>query len=134
MPQPTTVQPAVADAPLAVLYDGGCPLCRREIAHYRRLRPLRAVQWLDIDADRQVPSAYGLSRAEVMARFHVIEGERVRTGADAFVTLWDAMPGWRHLAAAVRALGATPILERVYTRFARRRLRGRCKDESCTLS
>lgn len=26
--------------PLTVLYDGACPLCRREISIYRGLRPL----------------------------------------------------------------------------------------------
>ena len=33
-----------------LFYDGGCPLCRREIAHYRRLDRAGQIHWLDIDA------------------------------------------------------------------------------------
>ena len=40
-------------ATLRVLFDGGCPLCRREIALYQRLRPSRPIEWIDIDADRR---------------------------------------------------------------------------------
>lgn len=119
---------------LHVLYDGGCPLCRREIAIYRRLRPRRPVQWVDIDADRTAPTRYGLSRPEAMARFHVIDGDRVDTGAAAFVTLWGALPAWRHLAAVVRALRLLPVLEWGYGWFARHRTRGRCTDEGCRVS
>lgn len=116
---------------LRVLYDGGCPLCRREIAIYRRLRPRRPVDWVDIDANPQAPSRYGLTVTQAMTRFHVIDGEQVVTGAAAFVTLWSALPVWRHLAAVVRALRLLPVLELGYAWFARRRLRRRCTEESC---
>lgn len=118
-------------APLRVLYDGGCPLCRREIAHYRRLQPRRAVEWIDIDAAPEQPLPLGLSREQAMARFHVLEGERIETGAAAFVLLWSALPGWRWLARLVRALHLTGLMERGYVWFARRRLRQRCADGVC---
>lgn len=28
-----------------VFYDGSCPLCSREIAHYRRLRGAESLKW-----------------------------------------------------------------------------------------
>lgn len=116
---------------MRVLYDGGCPLCRREIAHYRRLRPGRVVQWVDIETDRQTPERHGIRWQDAMARFHVLEGETIHTGAAAFLVLWTAMPGWRHLAAAIRGLRIEPVIERGYVWFARRRLRQRCTDNQC---
>lgn len=117
--------------PLRVLFDGGCLLCRREIAHYRRLQPRRAVEWIDIDAAPEQPLPLGLSREQAMARFHVLEGERIETGAAAFVLLWRALPGWRWLAYLVQTLRLIGLMERGYLWFARRRLRQRCADGVC---
>ncbi|MBK1722615.1 thiol-disulfide oxidoreductase DCC family protein [Thiocystis violacea] len=119
---------------LRVLYDGGCPLCRREIALYQRLRPRRPLVWIDIHADAGAPGRFGISREAAMARFHVLDGEQIHTGAAAFLLLWSAMPGWRHLARLVQALRLDGVLERGYVWFARRRLRQRCTEDSCGIS
>ncbi|MFT6308343.1 MAG: putative DCC family thiol-disulfide oxidoreductase YuxK, partial [Halioglobus sp.] len=31
-----------------MFYDGACPLCSREVAHYRRIDTNNNVSWLDI--------------------------------------------------------------------------------------
>ncbi len=118
---------------LRVLYDGGCPLCRGEIAHYQRLTPRTPVEWIDINADPSLCEAFGIPRETAMARFHVLEGDQVHTGAEAFVVLWVALPGWRHLATLVRGLGLIKLMEKGYRWFARRRLRRRCQDDHCAL-
>ena len=41
------VQTGPCDA-LTVMYDGACPLCRREIGLYQSLTPLQTVAWLDV--------------------------------------------------------------------------------------
>ena len=41
MNEPKTMKPVEETPPLTVLYDGACPLCRREIGVYRGLQPLR---------------------------------------------------------------------------------------------
>jgi len=56
-----------------VLYDGACPLCRREIAVYRDLQPLQSgshVCFTDI-SDASVSLPAGTSREQLLARFHV---------------------------------------------------------------
>ena len=112
-----------------VFYDGGCPLCRREIAHYRRLDADRRLGWVDItDGDQHLP--LGLTRERAMARFHVLDSHgRWHTGAWGFAELWSHLPGYRLLAHASRWLGAVRILDGAYTRFTRWRLRRRCRQE-----
>ena len=112
--------------PLTVLYDGACPLCRREIGIYRGLQPLRSdapVCFADVsDVACPLPIALppGTTRAQPLARFHVRgrDGELL-SGAQAFLALWAALPGWRWLAMAGRVPGAAWVMERTYRLFLR---------------
>lgn len=107
-------------APLTVLYDGACPLCRREIAVYQGLQPLNPAQslrFLDVSL-ASCPLPAGGNRSDYLARFHVQRADgQVISGAAAFVALWATLPGWRYLAMAARLPGATPALELVYRAF-----------------
>jgi predicted DCC family thiol-disulfide oxidoreductase YuxK len=112
--------------PLTVLYDGACPLCRREIGIYRGLQPLRSdapVCFADVsDPALPLPAALppGTTREQLLARFHVRgrDGEWL-SGAQAFLALWAALPGWRWLALAGRVPGAAWLMERSYRLFLR---------------
>lgn len=117
---------------LTVLYDGACPLCRREIAIYRDLKALAPVSFADVSdaaTDLTEPAQpHGVtpapSRAQLLARFHVRHADgRLSSGAAAFVELWARMPGWRWLARVARLPGVTPVLEWGYRGFLRLRPR-----------
>ena len=59
--------------PLTVLYDGACPLCRREIGVYRGLLPLQPdapVCFADVN-DTRLSLPPGTTREQLLARFHV---------------------------------------------------------------
>jgi predicted DCC family thiol-disulfide oxidoreductase YuxK len=108
--------------PLTVLYDGACPLCRREIGVYRGLQPLHAdapVCFADVsDSALQLPP--GTTREQLLARFHVRGRDgALLSGAQAFLALWAALPGWRWLALAGRIPGAAWLMERGYRFFLR---------------
>lgn len=110
---------------LTVLYDGGCPLCRREIAHVQGLaaqRPDSALCFVDVSgAQAQLPAE---ERAALLARFHVQRADGSRLdGAAAFVAMWTRLPGWRWLARLARLPGALPALELAYRGFLRLRPR-----------
>lgn len=108
---------------VTTFYDGGCPLCRQEVQHYRRLDRDETVQWIDISAPGAQLDVFGISRATAMARFHVLDGEKqMQTGAAAFVALWSVLPYYHWLAKLVRVLGLIPFLEHLYEPFARWRL------------
>lgn len=110
---------------LTVLYDGGCPLCRREIAHVQGLaaqRPDSALCFLDVsDARSALPAT---EREALLARFHVQrpDGSRL-SGAAAFVAMWARLPGWRWLARLSRLPGMLAAMEGAYWAFLRVRPR-----------
>lgn len=110
--------------PLTVLYDGACPLCRREIGVYRGLQPLRAdapLCFADV-SDAALPLPPGTTREQLLARFHVRGRDGVLlSGAQAFLALWAELPGWRWLALAGRLPGAAWLMERGYRLFLRGR-------------
>ena len=110
-----------ADEPpqLTVLYDGACPLCRREIGLYRGLKPNAPVCFVDV-SDAALPLPPGTTRELLLARFHVRSRDgQLLDGAQAFLALWAALPGWRWLALAGRLPGAAWAMERSYGLFLR---------------
>jgi predicted DCC family thiol-disulfide oxidoreductase YuxK len=105
--------------PLTVLYDGACPLCRREIGFYRGLRQDTPVCFADV-SDATLPLPPGTTREQLLARFHVRSHDgQLLSGAPAFLALWSVLPGWRWLAAAGRLPGVAWAMERCYGLFLR---------------
>lgn len=115
--------PESSNAAVTVLYDGACPLCRREIGVYRGLDALQPVAWCDVSApDAALPD--GGTRDAYLARFHVQMADgKILSGAAAFVALWSVLPGWRWLGRLGRLPGMMPILEATYRLFLKVRPR-----------
>ncbi len=106
-------------APLTVLYDGDCPLCRCEIALYAGMKSNTPVCYVDVNQTGLAVPA-NLTRGELLARFHVQDSSgQLRSGARAFLLLWAALPGWRWLAKLGSLPGAAWTLERLYLFFLR---------------
>lgn len=108
---------------ILVLYDGECPLCRREIGMLARRDREGRLAVADISAPDFPAARYGRSREELMARIHgvlpdgtVIEGMEVFRRAYAAVGL-----GWLLAPSRWPLLGG--LFDRAYRWFARNRLR-----------
>ncbi len=100
-----------------VYFDGSCPLCRAEIAHYRDIDRFGALCFVDVSTtDASLPN--GLTRQLAMERFHVRAGdEQLLSGAAAFVEVWRRLPRWRWAARAVALPGVMAVLEHGYRLF-----------------
>ena len=122
-----------SDAVVAtVFYDGGCPMCSREIRHYRRLRGADRLVWIDIAANDRMLAVHGLERQTAMERFHVLDASgHWQIGARGFIELWSHLPAYRWLASLLRMMHLESILDVVYNQFARWRMRRRCDSASC---
>lgn len=99
---------------LEVWFDGGCPLCRREIALLRRLDRAGRIAFMDIAGENAMCP---LDRAVMLASFHAREDGVMLSGAAAFAAMWRAIPLLRPLGLAARLPGMTALLEWAYVRF-----------------
>lgn len=119
-----------------VYFDGACPLCRREIAFYRRRRGADGIEWIDLSESLADP-APDLTRAAALARFHLRDpAGRLWSGAAAFARLWQALPPFRPLGRLAALPGPAHVAEWLYRGFLMvRRWRsgaaGRCDDAAC---
>lgn len=104
-----------------VYFDGGCPLCRREIDWYRARVPMTPVEWIDVSAGACDPAG-DLCRADAMRVFHVrcSDGELAR-GALAFALLWQRFPNLRAAGRFAALPGIHHALELAYRVFLRLR-------------
>ena len=132
MTVPPSHQTPNSDQRPVVFYDGDCPLCRREIAHYRRLDREARLCWVDAAAETEVLARHGLSVQAAMAELHVLDtAGRWQRGVDAFLVIWQHLPGYRWLGRLVRGLWLRAPLGFLYRRFAAWRYRRRCSAGVC---
>ena len=104
---------------LVVWHDGGCPLCRKEIALMRRLDSNGSIRFVDARSADSCP----VSRDELLARFHAMENGNLLSGAAAFAAMWRAIPLLRPLGLLARSSLVLSLLERAYRMFLRVRPR-----------
>lgn len=100
-----------------IYFDGACPLCSLEIAHYKRQSGAENLCFLDISHEG-VEAGDGLTREAALARFHVRAADgSLLSGAAAFVSIWQDLPKWRWAARLARLPGVLPVLELGYRAF-----------------
>lgn len=104
---------------LTLYYDGLCPLCSREMAHYRkRAVGDSAIVFRDITEPSFVAAEHGLDAKRIHTVMHVKEGEVVHTGIDAFLAIWRRIPGHGFLTWLASIPGMYWLMKLGYHAFA----------------
>ncbi len=119
-----------------VIFNGACPICRREVAAYARYCAAQEVPIRFRDLNEMDLAAHGIDPDAARRRLHVLHEGRVIAGLPAFLILWEAMPRFRPLARVVRLPVVRPLATVVYDRILapalyaldRRRRRIACGD------
>jgi len=112
-----------------VFFDGSCPLCAREIRHYRRLPGSEAIRWVDASRDTTSLAAAGLDRDTAMRRLHACEPDGGwAIGLDAFLLIWRHLPRYRWLGRVLGSRLLRPPVARLYDAFADWRYGRRCRQ------
>ena len=91
--------------PITLFYDGLCPLCSREIAHYRAKAVGESLRFVDITDSKFDAAEHGLDAKRIYRTMHVKVGDELRVGVDAFIAVWNAIPSYRWLAKTARLPG-----------------------------
>jgi predicted DCC family thiol-disulfide oxidoreductase YuxK len=103
---------------IKVWFDGGCPLCRREINFMRKFDKTGAIEFVDLVSTQDHCPA---DSATLLARFHAEENGQLLSGAAAFAAMWRAIPLLRPLGLAARNRFVLAGLEHTYIYFLRHR-------------
>ena len=85
----------MANTKIRIFFDGGCPVCSREINFYRRNPAASRCEWVDLQtvSDASLPAGY--SREALLKRFHIEHAKAgIISGAPAFAYLWQEMFRW----------------------------------------
>ncbi len=105
-----------------VFYDGGCPVCSREVQFYRSREGAASFAWVDVARADEALLGPGLSRDEALARMHVRRADgTLVSGAAAFAEIWRGMPGLRWLGRLLAIPPFGSMAEVCYRLFLRAR-------------
>jgi predicted DCC family thiol-disulfide oxidoreductase YuxK len=121
---------------IEVFFDGGCPLCLREINLLRRWDRHGRIRFTDIDAPDFAAAQVGKTYEELMSEMQarLPDGTWLR-GVEVFRRMYAAV-GFSPLVWLSRLPGVSQTLDWGYSVFARNRLRltgRRCTGEVCSL-
>jgi predicted DCC family thiol-disulfide oxidoreductase YuxK len=122
-----------------VFFDGACPICSREVKHYRARDRHGRIEWIDIANPAFHAPAYGLDPARVQQMMHArLSDGRVVTEVRAFVKIWEVLPPGlvtTPLRWLLKIPGMIAVANVFYRLFARNRYRltGRCTPEGCSI-
>jgi len=119
---------------LVVLFDGGCPLCRRTVRQLRAIDWRHRLRFVDgTNADARERIAPGLSEAAVLIEMYVVDGSGSRYGGyEGYLRIARVVPLMWPFWILGRLPGIRALGHLVYRTIAANRVRrGRCTDDLC---
>ena len=84
---------------IKVLFNDSCPICSKEINHYKSLE--NNIKWIDINNLEESYKLSGKNHKELLRRLHVIKDDKVYSGVKAFIIMWSNIPKYKWIATIV---------------------------------
>jgi predicted DCC family thiol-disulfide oxidoreductase YuxK len=102
-----------------ILYNESCPICRAEIAHYRKRAEATGAPLRFEDLNTADLGGWQLTPDQAKRRLHAaLPDGTIVSGIPAFAAIWAALPRMGWLARAVMAPGIRPLADLAYNRLA----------------
>ena len=124
---PVGAKPVVTPSVATFFYDGECPICIREVGHWKRLlegmEPPARLELHNIagpDGVGPLGTAFGVTLPGALARAHAIDSDgTLHTGIAAFAVAWARLPYWHVVARLFQTVPlATSLAEFAYGLWA----------------
>ena len=102
-----------------ILYNDRCPICRAEIAHYRKRAAAAGAPLSFEDLNSADLGDWALTADQAKRRLHAaLPDGRIVSGIPAFAAIWAVLPGMGWLARLVQMPGIRGLADFAYNRIA----------------
>lgn len=102
-----------------ILYNERCPICRAEIAHYRKRAAEAGAPLLFEDLNTADLGGWQLTPDQAKRRMHAaLPDGRIVSGVPAFAAIWSALPRMGWLARLATTPGIRWVADGLYNRVA----------------
>ena len=81
---------------MKVYFNNSCKICRSEINLYKKEK-IKEIDWIDITNNSNAEKETSKKDKDLLRRLHVIDGNRVIEGAEAFLLVWKKIPKYKFL-------------------------------------
>ena len=79
-----------------VFYNNSCNICKTEIDHYKKNSDEK-IEWIDVTNNNYAQKITSKTYAQLLRRMHIIQDNKVISGAEVFLIIWKNIPKYYFL-------------------------------------
>jgi|TARA_B110000285_G_scaffold139897_1_gene156547 predicted DCC family thiol-disulfide oxidoreductase YuxK len=79
-----------------VYFNNSCNICRAEINLYKK-QNIEDIEWVDITDNKAAEIETQKDDKALLRRLHIKDGEKIISGAEAFLLVWKKIPKYKFL-------------------------------------
>jgi len=79
-----------------VYFNNSCNICRAEINLYKK-QGIKDIEWVDITNNKSAEIETQKNDKVLLRRLHIKDGEKIISGAEAFLLVWKKIPKYKFL-------------------------------------
>ena len=81
---------------MKVYFNNSCSICRAEINLYKK-QNIKDIEWVDITDNKSAEIETQKDDKALLRRLHIKDGEKIISGAEAFLLVWKKIPKYKFL-------------------------------------